>query len=67
MMTHKHRPGTYRQFKKFIVDVVKGKRQVNPREPKIWIETSPSRCRPKSAPRSQPRRDSRGAWRVCHG
>jgi predicted transcriptional regulator len=37
-MTRKHRQGTYQEFKKFTLEVVKGKRRVDPNEPKIWIE-----------------------------
>ena len=36
----KHRQGTYQEFKKFSLDVVKGKRQVDPNEPKIWVEST---------------------------
>lgn len=39
-MTRRHRPGTYQDFKKFTLDVVKGKRQVEPKEPKIWVEST---------------------------
>jgi predicted transcriptional regulator len=39
-MTRKHRQGTYQEFKKFTLDVVKGKRKVDPNEPKIWIESA---------------------------
>ena len=39
-MTRKHRQGTYQEFKKFTLDVVKGKRQVDPNEPKIWVEST---------------------------
>jgi predicted transcriptional regulator len=38
-MTRKHRQGTYQEFKKFTLEVVKGKRQVDPNEPKIWVES----------------------------
>jgi hypothetical protein len=31
----KHKQGTYQDFKKFML---KGKRQVDPSEPKIWVE-----------------------------
>jgi hypothetical protein len=33
----KHKQGTYQDFKKFMLDLVKGKRQVDPNEPKIWM------------------------------
>jgi predicted transcriptional regulator len=39
-MTRKHRQGTFQEFKKFILDVVKGKRRVDPNEPKIWVEST---------------------------
>ena len=39
-MTRKYRQGTYQEFKKFSLDVVKGKRQVDPNEPKIWVEST---------------------------
>jgi predicted transcriptional regulator len=39
-MTRKYRQGTYQEFKKFTLDVVKGKRQVDPNEPKIWVEST---------------------------
>jgi len=39
-MTRKHRQGTYQEFRKFTLDVVKGKRQVDPNEPKIWVEST---------------------------
>jgi predicted transcriptional regulator len=39
-MTRKHRQGTYQEFKKFTLDVVKGKRRVDPNEPKIWVEAT---------------------------
>jgi predicted transcriptional regulator len=39
-MTRKHRQGTYQEFKKFTLDVVKGKRQADPNEPKIWVEST---------------------------
>jgi hypothetical protein len=39
-MTHKSRPGTFQEFKKFTLDVVKGKRRVDPSEPRIWVESS---------------------------
>jgi predicted transcriptional regulator len=39
-MTRKHRQGTYQEFKTFTLDVVKGKRKVDPNEPKIWIESA---------------------------
>jgi predicted transcriptional regulator len=39
-MTRKRRQGTYQEFKKFTLDVVKGKRQVDPNEPKIWVESA---------------------------
>ena len=39
-MTRKHRQGTYQEFKKFTLDVVKGKRKVGPNEPKIWVESA---------------------------
>jgi len=32
VMTRKHRHGTFQEFKKFSLDVVKGKRQVDPSE-----------------------------------
>jgi len=39
-MTRKHRLGTFQEFKKFTLDVVKGKRQIDPNEPKIWVEST---------------------------
>ena len=39
-MTRKHRQGTYQEFKKFTLDVVKGKRKVDPNEPKVWVESA---------------------------
>jgi len=39
-MTRKHKEGTFQEFKKFTLDVVKGKRQVDPNEPKIWVESA---------------------------
>src|SRR6266436_938475 len=39
-MTRKHRQGTYQEFKKFTLDVVKGKLQVDPNDPKIWVEST---------------------------
>ena len=39
-MTRKHREGTFQEFKKFTLDVVKGKRQVDPNEPRIWVESA---------------------------
>ena len=39
-MTRKYRQGTYQEFKKFTLDVVKGKRKVDPNEPKIWVESA---------------------------
>jgi predicted transcriptional regulator len=39
-MMRKHRQGTYQEFKKFTLDVVKGKRKVDPNEPKIWVESA---------------------------
>jgi predicted transcriptional regulator len=39
-MTRKYRQGTYQEFKKFTFDVVKGKRRVDPNEPKIWVEST---------------------------
>ncbi len=39
-MTRKHRKGTFQEFKKFTLDVVKGKRQVDPNEPRIWVESA---------------------------
>ena len=39
-MTRKHRQGTFQEFKKFTLDVVKGKRQVDPNEPRIWVEST---------------------------
>ena len=41
-MTRKHRLGTFQEFKKFTLDVVKGKRQVDPSEPKIWVDSTDS-------------------------
>jgi predicted transcriptional regulator len=38
-MTRKHRQGTYQEFKKSTLDVVKGRRRVDPTEPKIWLES----------------------------
>ena len=39
-MTRRRKQGTYQEFKKFTLDVVKGKRQVDPNEPKIWVEST---------------------------
>jgi predicted transcriptional regulator len=39
-MTRKPRQGTYQEFKKFTLDVVKGRRRVDPSEPKIWVEAT---------------------------
>ena len=39
-MTCKYRRGTYQEFKKFTLDVVKRKRQVDPNQPKIWVESA---------------------------
>jgi hypothetical protein len=39
-MGRKHRRGTFREFKKFTLDVVKGKRRLDPGEPKIWVESA---------------------------
>jgi len=39
-MTRKYRQGTYQEFKKFTLDVVKRKRQVDPNQPKIWVESA---------------------------
>ena len=39
-MMRKHRQGTFQEFKKFTLDVVKGKRQVDPSEPRIWVESA---------------------------
>jgi len=39
-MTRKHRQGTYQEFKKFTLDVAKGKRKVDPNEPKTWVEST---------------------------
>ena len=36
----KHRQGTYQEFKRFTLDVVKGKCQVDPNEPKMWVEST---------------------------
>jgi hypothetical protein len=36
----KHRQGTYQEFKKFTLGVVKGKRKVDPDEPKLWVESA---------------------------
>ena len=41
-MTRKHKQGTYQEFKKFTLDVVKGKRRVDPKEPRIWVEMTDS-------------------------
>jgi predicted transcriptional regulator len=41
-MTRKQRQGTFQDFKKFTLDVVKGKRQVDPKEPRIWVESTDS-------------------------
>ena len=35
-MTHK--TGTFNEFKEYTLAVVRGERQVDPREPKIWVE-----------------------------
>jgi predicted transcriptional regulator len=39
-MTRKYKQATYQEFKKFTLDVVKGKRRVDPIEPKIWVEST---------------------------
>ena len=39
-MRRKYRQGTYQEFKKFTLDVVKRKRQVDPNQPKIWVESA---------------------------
>jgi predicted transcriptional regulator len=39
-MTRKYKKGTYEEFKKFTLDVVKGERKVDPNEPKIWVEST---------------------------
>lgn len=39
-MTRKHRQGTFQEFKKFTLDVVKGKRPPDPTAPKIWVESA---------------------------
>lgn len=39
-MRRKYKKGTYQDFKEFTLDVVKGKRKVNPNEPKIWVEST---------------------------
>ena len=39
-MMRKYKKGTYQEFKKFTLEVVKGKRQVDPKEPKIWVEST---------------------------
>jgi predicted transcriptional regulator len=39
-MTRKQKQGSFQEFKKFTLDVVKGKRQVDPNEPKIWVEST---------------------------
>ncbi len=39
-MTRKHRQGTFPEFKQFTLDVVKGKRRVDPKEPRIWMESA---------------------------
>lgn len=39
-MKRKYKKGTYQDFKEFTLDVVKGKRKVNPNEPKIWVESA---------------------------
>jgi predicted transcriptional regulator len=39
-MTRKHKAGTFGEFKKFTLDVVKGKRRVDPLAPRIWVESS---------------------------
>jgi predicted transcriptional regulator len=39
-MSRKQKQGTFDEFKKFTLDVVKGKRQVEPNEPKIWVEST---------------------------
>jgi predicted transcriptional regulator len=37
-MMRKQKQGTFQEFKKFTLDVVKGKRRVDPSEPRIWVE-----------------------------
>jgi predicted transcriptional regulator len=39
-MTRKYKKGTYEEFKKFTLDVVKGERKADPNEPKIWVEST---------------------------
>jgi hypothetical protein len=39
-MTRKYKREPIRRFKKFTLDVVKSKRQVDPNEPKIWVEST---------------------------
>jgi hypothetical protein len=33
--------GSFQEFKEFTLAVVRGKRKVDPREPKIWVESAP--------------------------
>jgi predicted transcriptional regulator len=39
-MTRKQKSGTFKEFKQFTLDVVKGKRRVDPTAPRIWVESS---------------------------
>jgi hypothetical protein len=46
MKKHMRKPGTFKtgsfqEFKEFTLAVVRGKRRVDPREPKIWVESAP--------------------------
>src|SRR5712692_1917093 len=46
MKKHMRKPGTFKtgsfqEFKEFTLAVVRGKRKVDPREPKIWVESAP--------------------------
>ncbi len=33
-----HKTGTFEEFKKYTLAVVRGEQEVDPREPKIWVE-----------------------------
>jgi predicted transcriptional regulator len=39
-VTTKQKAGTFSEFKKFTTDVVKGKRNVDPAVPRIWVESA---------------------------
>jgi hypothetical protein len=53
-MNRKYRIGTFKQFKRFTLAVVTGKRQVRRGEPKIWLESHPRRVDPKDRTVDEP-------------